>query len=70
MTPRAITSGREVLCPHVEDHTAQPEGYLPWHAWAEEMSKTHRQRKCAGCGLYKIWEPKGGRGLTHPERTK
>lgn len=26
-------------------------------AWAKEKSKTHRQRKCPGCGLWKIWEP-------------
>lgn len=41
-----------------EPHTPRPAGYLNWHAWAEEMSKTHKQRKCKGCGLYKIWDPK------------
>lgn len=45
-------------CPHFEDHTAQPVGYIQWYAWAETMSKTHRQRKCPGCDRYKIWEPK------------
>lgn len=39
-------------------HTPQPEGYIQWHAWAKEMSKTHKQRRCVGCGLYQIWEPK------------
>lgn len=48
----------ENLCPNIEDHALQPQGYIEWHAWAEKMSKTHRQRKCSGCGLYKIWEPK------------
>ncbi len=51
-------SAQAVLCPHIEDHTSQPECYLQWHAWAETMSKTHKQRKCAGCDLYAIWEPK------------
>lgn len=36
-------------------HTPEPEGYLQWHAWAEEKSKTHKQIKCAECGLYAIW---------------
>lgn len=46
------------LCPYFEDHTPCPEGYLEWHSWAESMSKTHRQVRCGGCGLYAIWEPK------------
>ena len=46
------------LCPNIEDHTPQPEGYIQWHSWAEEMAKTHKQRKCSGCGKYSIWEPK------------
>lgn len=48
----------EVLCPNFEDHTPGPSGYLGWHDWAAKMGKTHRSRKCAGCGLYFIWEPK------------
>jgi len=43
-----------------EPHTAAPATYLAWHVWAEKMSKTHRQRRCKGCGLYVIWEPKPG----------
>lgn len=43
-------------CPHFEGHTPAPEGYLQWHAWAAKMAKTHKQRKCAGCGRYEIWE--------------
>lgn len=46
------------LCPHFEDHTPCPKGYLQWHAWAKTMSKTHKQRKCPGCDRYAIWEPK------------
>jgi hypothetical protein len=49
---------REALCPRGDDHTPAPEGYIQWHHWAEAMSKTHRQRKCPGCGLYAIWTPK------------
>lgn len=45
-------------CPNFEDHTPCPDGYLGWHEWAEKMGKTHKQRKCSGCGLYAIWEPK------------
>lgn len=51
-------TAKAILCPHIEDHTPQPEGYIQWHAWAEMMNKTHKQRRCAGCGLYAIWEPK------------
>ncbi len=46
------------FCPDHEAHTVAPEGYIQWHAWAETMSKTHHQRKCDGCGLFAIWEPK------------
>jgi hypothetical protein len=47
------------LCSNFEDHTIQPKGYIEWHAWAKEMGKTHKQRRCTACGLYAIWEPKG-----------
>lgn len=46
------------ICPNHEDHTLSPDGYIQWHAWAEKMAKTHRQEKCAGCGLFVIWVPK------------
>lgn len=46
-------------CPQADLHAPdQPTGYRAWHAWAEEMSKIHRQKRCPGCGLYKIWTPK------------
>ncbi len=41
-----------------EPHTECPDAYLAWHAWAGRMSRTHRQRQCAGCGLLAIWEPR------------
>lgn len=57
-------SGHRV-CPHFEDHTPSPEGYLNWQAWAAKMAKTHKQRKCEGCGRYAIWEPKNTRNKEH-----
>lgn len=40
------------------NHTAAPESYMGWHAWADRMSKTHAQVKCQECGLWSIWLPK------------
>ncbi len=40
-----------------EPHTPSPDGYLQYDAWCEEMSRTHVQRQCKGCGLWAIWEP-------------
>ena len=46
-------------CPKSDLHYPdQNLGYLEWFDWAEEMWKTHKQTKCLGCGLYKIWTPK------------
>jgi len=39
-------------------HTPQPTGYREWHAWAQQMSKTHTQVRCPNCGLWAIWVPK------------
>lgn len=39
-------------------HTPCPSGYLGWHSWAEEKSKTHAQVRCPGCGKWAIWLPK------------
>jgi hypothetical protein len=44
-------------CSNIQQHTPSPESYLRWHSWAERMSKTHAQEKCASCGLYVIWTP-------------
>lgn len=44
-------------CSTPEAHTVAPEDYLAWHAWAEKMQKTHRQIRCSGCGLFKVWVP-------------
>jgi hypothetical protein len=37
----------------------EPSGYLERHAWAEEMTKTHVQRRCPGCGMWRVWEERG-----------
>jgi len=46
-------------CPRASEHTPQPASYLDWHEWARRMSKTHRQRRCEGCGRLNVWVPKG-----------
>ena len=53
----------EQQCPEAENHTPCPEGYVARSDWAQAMMKAHRQIKCPGCGLYKIWGSKtpGGR---------
>jgi hypothetical protein len=43
-----------------DDHTRCPSGYIEWHDWAEQKSKTHLQVKCPECGLYSIWLPTTG----------
>jgi len=48
-------------CPNVAKHTKSPDGYLEFSAWADEKSKTHRQERCPGCGLWVIWVPKKAR---------
>lgn len=40
------------------NHTATPNGYMEWHIWAEEASKTHDAVRCPHCSLYAIWMPK------------
>lgn len=55
-------SARRALCPDFEDHTPCPEGYLQWHAWAEDMMrKGFMPRRCTGCKLYTVWEQKRAR---------
>lgn len=69
MTPAEIArSLTEALCPNFEDHAISPEGYIQWHHWAEQMSTTHRQEKCHGCGRYVIWVPKPIRAELAKER--
>jgi hypothetical protein len=44
--------------PECEPHEPQPDGYVERAEWAEVMMDTHTQRKCRGCGLWLIWEPR------------
>jgi len=44
--------------PECEPHEPLPRGYIARSSWAEVMAMTHTQRRCKGCGLWKIWTPK------------
>jgi len=46
-------------CPLEPRHhePGRPSGYLAFDSWASDLSKTHRQTKCPGCGLWKVWVP-------------
>lgn len=46
-------------CPQKDKHTESPIELVEWSEWAWEMSKTHEQVECPGCGLWAIWVPKG-----------
>jgi hypothetical protein len=52
MTPPVDT------CPNAAEHTNGPSGYVAWQEWAKRMKTTHRQVKCPGCGLFKVWVPR------------
>lgn len=56
--PSNFTVHRADDCDHIEGHTACPAGYIQWHAWADEMAKTHNCVRCVHCGFWAIWEPK------------
>jgi hypothetical protein len=55
-----VVNGRYVpeVPEECEPHTHCPDGYLQRDEWMEQMSETHDQRQCRGCGLWAIWEPK------------
>ena len=55
---------RQETCEHF--HTPHPSSYLAHAAWADEMLKTHRQARCAWCGLWAVWIPKD-RKITNKE---
>jgi hypothetical protein len=50
-------------CPDAAKYHApdEPSGYLPWHDWAEEKAKTHKQTRCPTCGLYTPPPDRSGR---------
>lgn len=43
---------------HAEMDGRAPREYETWTRWANDMARTHVQRRCPGCGLWKIWEPR------------
>ena len=47
-------SSRTTCDDHTEP-TVAPNNYAAWHVWAEKTSKTHKQKRCGECGLFKIW---------------
>ena len=47
-------------CPNAAEHTPSPTRYVHLSEWAEEMTKTHRQRQCGDCGRWVIWVPRRG----------
>ncbi len=51
-------------------HTPCPSGYVQWHYWADQMSKTHKQVRCPGCGLLSLWVPKPKRAKQAPKGEK
>lgn len=49
---------RATPCPNEAAHTPAPAGYVAWHEWAAKMGRTHRQVRCPGCGLFRVWVSK------------
>lgn len=47
-------------CEHPVKEDDEPTGYVAWHEWAAEKTKTHAQKVCPHCGLYVLWELRGG----------
>lgn len=45
-------------CPDRTKHTTAPDGYMAWHDWAREKSKTHDQRRCPTCRFWVLWVPR------------
>ncbi len=41
-----------------DEHAVGPDNYVARQDWFKMMAKTHRQLRCDGCGLWKIWVPK------------
>lgn len=46
-------------CPNAAAHTHTPVAPgLEFREWSIRMAETHRQIRCWGCGLWKLWIPK------------
>ncbi|MFF3928209.1 hypothetical protein [Streptomyces hirsutus] len=48
-------SDRTPPCPSAVQHTPHPVRQFAHEAWAQQMLRTHKQTRCPGCGLWKIW---------------
>lgn len=46
----------ESVCPKRHLHAPAPDGYIARQEWFSKMALTHRQLRCPGCGLWKVWE--------------
>ena len=43
-------------CQRPDEHTPCPDGLIAWQSWAQTMTANgHKQRRCSGCGLYRVW---------------
>lgn len=61
MKPSGKEMGKKQHYPricHILRMKGEPSGYIDWHEWAEKKTKTHKQIKCKGCGLFHIWKRK------------
>ena len=48
------------------DHVEGPNDYADRPEWAYRRLKTHRNLRCAECGLWKIWIPRADEGSDQP----
>jgi hypothetical protein len=46
-------------CPNADRHTPAPTGMLSAMLWADEITQTHNQAQCPGCGLCAIRTTQG-----------
>jgi hypothetical protein len=56
--PGMKLTARPATTPECEPHTPWPTGYIASSDYADLMMQTHDQRRCKGCGLWAIWEPR------------
>lgn len=49
-----LVGDRKAMC----KHTPCPSGYVAKAEWAKLIMRTHKQVRCPGCGLWKVWVKK------------
>lgn len=42
-------------CDQQHYEPGKPDGYIAFFEWCDKMARTHTQRKCTMCGLWKVW---------------